>query len=86
MRNPQIVTRLNSMMNAEKQAKMQIIECVMNHYNDNRQSAPNCLVSEFDRLYELDLAQLNDLLSDLISVLYAEINERLEIIITATRQ
>lgn len=76
MKNPQITTRLNQMMQAENRAKMDAITCILDNY---RETAPNLVNGDtFNQLYDMDISQLNDILSDLISNLYAEINHQLE--------
>ena len=76
MKNPQITTKLNQMMQAEKREKINVIGCIIDNY---RLTKPNTDLNQaFNDLYELDLYQLNDILSDLISELYAEIHFQLE--------
>jgi len=75
MKNPQITTRLNQMMADEKRAKLSVISTLIDHYK-----ASNPLidaVNYFDKLYDLDLHQLNDLLSDVTSDLWANIYSNL---------
>lgn len=78
MKNPQIATKLNRMMAEEKQAKINVISTILDSYKQNNEHLD--VVAEFDRLYELDLAQLNDILSDIISELYHQINKKLNLI------
>ena len=69
MKNPQITLKLNRMMQDEKQAKLDAIGCILDNY---RLTSPNIDLNQaFNDLYELDLYQLNDILSDLISEMYA---------------
>jgi hypothetical protein len=76
MKNPQITTKLNRMMADERKAKIEVIACILDNY---RLTKPNTDLNQaFNELYELDLYQLNDILSDLISNLYAEIAHQLE--------
>ncbi len=76
MKNPQITTKLNRMMADERKAKLEVIACILDNY---RLTKPQTDLNQaFNDLYELDLYQLNDILSDLISNLYAEIHQKLE--------
>jgi hypothetical protein len=76
MKNPQITTKLNRMMADEKKAKLKVIACILDNY---RITSPQIDFNQaFNDLYDLDLYQLNDILSDLISNLYAEIHQKLE--------
>lgn len=76
MKNPQITTKLNRMMADERKAKIDVIGCILDNYAITK---PNIDLNQaFNDLYDLDLYQLNDILSDLISNLYAEINHKLE--------
>lgn len=76
MKNPQITTKLNSMMQQERAAKLDIIACILDNYTIKQ---PNMDLNQaFNDLYDLDLHELNDILSDLISNLYAEIQTQLE--------
>lgn len=73
MKNPQIVTKLNRMMADEKREKLSAIACILDYY---KQSKPHlCTGDTFNTLYDMDIAQLNDLLSDIISEIYAECNK-----------
>ena len=73
MKNPHITTVLNSMMNEEKKQHLEAIGTIIEHkLVRNPQTDANDL---FNALYELDLAQLNDILSDIISEIYAECNK-----------
>lgn len=65
-------------MAEEKQAKINVISTILDSYKKNNEHLD--VVAEFDRLYELDLAQLNDILSDIISELYHQINRKLNLI------
>jgi len=76
MKNPQITTKLNRMMADEKKAKLDVIACILDNYTITNPQID--LNQAFNDLYDLDLYQLNDILSDLISNLYAEINHQLE--------
>tara|TARA_R110002126_G_scaffold75226_1_gene187498 strand:- start:808 stop:1056 length:249 start_codon:yes stop_codon:yes gene_type:complete len=76
MKNPHLTTKLNRMMQAEQREKINVIGCILDNY---RLTKPQIDLNQaFNDLYELDLFQLNDILSDLISNLYAEINHQLE--------
>lgn len=69
MKNPQITTKLRHMMTDERKAKLDAIGCILDNY---RLTSPNIDLNQaFNDLYELDLFQLNDILSDLISEMYA---------------
>lgn len=71
MKNPQITTKLNRMMADEKKEKLNAIACIIDSYKENE---PNLDVNTaFNELYDLDLHQLNDILSDLISQKYFEL-------------
>lgn len=73
MKNPHITTVLNSMMQEEKKQRLEAIGTIIEHkIVRNPQTDANEL---FNALYELDLAQLNDMLSDIISEIYAECNK-----------
>lgn len=76
MKNPQITTKLNRMMADEQKARIDIIGCILDNY---RVTQPNIDLNQaFNELYELDIYQLNDVLSDTISNLHAEILIQLE--------
>ena len=75
MKNPQIVTKLNRMMADEKRAKISVIGCILDNYKETNHNID--LNNAFNELYDLDLHELNDILSDLISDLYAQINQNL---------
>lgn len=75
MKNPQIVTRLNQMMADEKRAKLSVISTLIDHYKASNPLLD--VVQCFDKLYDLDLYQLNDLLSDVTSDLWANIYSNL---------
>lgn len=73
MKNPHITTVLNSMMADEKKQRLEAIGTIIEHkLVRNPQTDANEL---FNALYELDIAQLNDMLSDIISEIYAECNK-----------
>ena len=73
MKNPHITTRLNMMMQEEKKQRLEAIGTIIEHkLVRNPQTDANEL---FNTLYELDIAQLNDMLSDIISEIYAECNK-----------
>lgn len=73
MKNQHITTVLNSMMADEKKQRLEAIGTIIEHkIVRNPQTDANEL---FNALYELDLAQLNDMLSDIISEIYAECNK-----------
>ena len=73
MKNPHITTSLNMMMQEEKKQRLEAIGTIIEHkLVRNPQTDVNEL---FNTLYELDLAQLNDMLSDIISEIYAECNK-----------
>lgn len=68
MRNPQITTKLNRMMEQERADKIDIIGCILDNYAITK---PNTDLNEaFNTLYDLYLYELNDILSDLISENY----------------
>lgn len=70
MKNPQIVTRLNNMMQEEK---MSAIACILDHY---KQFKPELHSADmFDMLYSMEIDELNNVLSDIISEIYAECNK-----------
>lgn len=76
MKNPQITTKLNRMMADERKAKFDVIACILDNY---RETAPHLVNGDtFNQLYDMEMYQLNDILSDLISNLYAEIHHQLE--------
>jgi hypothetical protein len=76
MKNPQITTKLNRIMADERKAKIDVIACILDNY---RITNPQIDLNQaFNDLYELELYQLNDILSDLMSNLYAEIHQELE--------
>ena len=76
MKNPQITLKLRDLMNRERQAKNELIGCILDNY---RETAPHLVNGDtFNTLYDLEMYQLNDILSDLISDLYANINHQLE--------
>ena len=73
MKNPNITTVLNSMMNEEKKQRLEAIGTIIEHkLARNPQTDANEL---FNALYELHLDELNNMLSDIISELYAECNK-----------
>jgi len=70
MTNPHLKLKLNRMMQDERKAKLDAIGCILDNY---ALTSPNInLCAAFDELYELDLYQLNDILSDLISAMFCE--------------
>ncbi len=70
MKNPQIVTRLNQMMQEEK---ISAISCILDHY---KQFHPELHSGDtFDTLYSMEIDELNNVLSDIISEIYAECNK-----------
>lgn len=76
MKNPHITLKLRDLMNRERNEKINVIGCILDNY---RQTSPHLVNGDtFDALYDLEMYQLNDILSDLISNLYAEINHQLE--------
>jgi hypothetical protein len=76
MKNPQITLKLRDLMNRERQAKTDLIGCIIDNY---RETAPHLVNGDtFDMLYNMEMYQLNDILSDLISELYANIEQQLE--------
>ena len=76
MKNPQITLKLRDLMNRDRQAKTELIGCILDNY---RETAPNLVNGDtFNQLYDMEMYQLNDILSDLISNLYAEIAHQLE--------
>ncbi len=69
MKNPHLTTKLNRMMADERKAKLDAIACILDNY---ALTIPNIDLNQaFNDLYELQLYELNDILSDLISELYA---------------
>lgn len=70
MKNPQITTKLRHMMADERKAKLDAIACILDNYSKNPLIDLN---QAFNDLYDLELYELNDILSDLISQVYAEI-------------
>lgn len=69
MTNPHLKLKLNRMMADERKAKLDAIGCILDNY---RITSPNMDLNQaFNDLYELDLFQLNDILSDLISEMFA---------------
>ena len=76
MKNTQITLKLRDLMNRERQAKTELIGCILDNY---RETAPHLANGDtFNQLYDMEMYQLNDILSDLISNLYAEIANQLE--------
>ena len=76
MKNPKINAKLNALMLAERTTKIELIACIMDNYKENN---PKLLNGDtFDILYSQDIAQLNDIIGDLISNLFAEIHYQLE--------
>jgi hypothetical protein len=68
MKNQQITIKLRQIMADDKAAKIEAIGCILDNYSLTN---PNMdLNKAFNDLYELDLYQLNDILSDLISQMY----------------
>ena len=73
MKNQHITTVLNSMMADEKKQRLEAIGTIIEHkIVRNPQTDANEL---FNTLYELHLDELNNMLSDIISELYAECNK-----------
>ena len=69
MKNPQITTRLNQMMQKEQETKIQMVGCIIDNY---RQTAPNLVNGDtFNKLLDIDIMQLNSILNALIEDLYA---------------
>ena len=76
MKNPKINAKLNALMLAERTTKIELIGCILDNYKENN---PKLLNGDtFDILYSQDIAQLNDIIGDLISNLFAEIHYQLE--------
>jgi len=76
MKNPHLTLKLRDLMNREKQAKTDLIGCIIDNY---RETAPHLVNGDtFNQLYDLEMYQLNDILSDLISQMYANIQYQLE--------
>ena len=76
MKNPKISAKLNSLMLAERTTKIELIGCILDNYKENN---PKLLNGDtFDALYSQDIAQLNDIIGDLISNLFAEIAHQIE--------
>lgn len=70
MKNPQITTKLNQLMRDEK---LNAIAAIMGHY---KVFNPQLHTPEtFDMLYDMYLDELNNVLSDCISQIYAECNK-----------
>jgi len=70
MKNPQIVTRLNQMMQEEK---ISAINCILDYYKQFKPHLHNG--DTFDMLYNMEIDELNNVLSDIISEIYAECNK-----------
>lgn len=69
MKNPQITAKLIHMMEEQKTAKLSAIACILDNYTLTN---PNLVNGDtFDQLYDLELFELNDILSDLISQMFA---------------
>lgn len=76
MKNPKITAKLNQLMANERSTKIELIGCILDNYKDN---SPHLLNGDtFDCLYNQDIAQLNDIIGDLISNLFAEIAYQLD--------
>lgn len=76
MKNPHLTLKLRDLMNRERTAKIDVIGCILDNY---RKNSPHLVNGDtFNTLYELEMYELNDILSDLISNLYAEIHHQLE--------
>jgi len=76
MKNPQITQKLNQLMIKERAAKLEVIACILDNYTLNN---PNTDLNEaFNTLYDMEMYQLNDVLSDLISETFAQIQLQLE--------
>jgi hypothetical protein len=76
MKNPKINAKLNALMLAERTTKIELIGCIMDNYKENN---PKLLNGDtFDILYSQDIAQLNDIIGDMISNLFAEIHYQIE--------
>jgi len=76
MKNPHITTVLNSMMNEEKKQRLEAIGTIIEHkLARNPQMDSDDVNNEFNALYELHLDELNNMLSDIISEIYAECNK-----------
>jgi hypothetical protein len=76
MKNPQITQKLNQLMIRERAAKLEVIACILDNYKTNN---PNTDLNEaFNTLYDMEMYQLNDVLSDLISETFAQIQLQLE--------
>jgi len=70
MKNPQITTKLRHMMADERKEKLSVIACIIDDY---REIAPHLVNGDtFDALYELEMYELNDILSDLTSAMFCE--------------
>lgn len=76
MRNPQITAKLIQLMNDEKNAKIQVIGCIMDNYKVTSPRIFNW--DTFCQLYELNLHALNIILDNLINEMTANINYQLE--------
>lgn len=75
MKNPKNNAKLNALMLAERTTKIELIGCILDNYKENN---PKLLNGDtFDILYSQDIAQLNDIIGDLISNLFAEIQHQI---------
>ena len=68
-------TRLIYIMEQEKQTKIKLIGAILDHQRDNKAIDLN---TEFNRLYDLNLMQLNTIIEELICDTLCSINSRLE--------
>jgi hypothetical protein len=76
MKNPQITQKLIDLMNRERAAKLEVIACILDNYTLN--SPQIDLNQAFNDLYDMEMHELNDILSDLISETFAQIQLQLE--------
>lgn len=68
-------TRLIYIMEQEKATKIKLIGAIIDHQRDNKAIDPN---TEFNRLYDLSISELNIIIDTLIYDALASINSRLK--------
>lgn len=74
MKNPQITQTLNTIMADELTEKKEAIKCILDHYKVKGQ-----VLDEFTficELMELSIGDISQILSDLISNAWSEINRK----------
>lgn len=77
MKNPQIITKLNSMMMREQQEKHEAITCILGGYREL--GLINSINQEFDLICDLQsmfLGDLSQILGDLVSDLESKLHIR----------